>query len=96
MLMLVKNNNILDYFIYHKEEKYLLGNKNLDNKEYQKDLVGKYLDNKSIKNILFRCTYQNRLLASKLLSFLEEIRFHKEKFLASKFISDIKYHYLGS
>ena len=57
MLMLVKNNNILDYFIYHKEEKYLLGNKNLDNKEYQKDLVGKYLDNKSIKNILFRCTY---------------------------------------
>lgn len=57
MLTLAKNNNILDYVIYHKEEKYLLSNKNLDNKEYQKDLVGKHLDNKSIKNMLFRRTY---------------------------------------
>lgn len=35
------------------------------------------------------------LSASKLLSFLEEIRFSEQKFPADKLISDIKYYYLG-
>ena len=39
--MLAEDDNTSDYFIYHNEEKYLLGNKRQDLEEDQKDLVGK-------------------------------------------------------
>lgn len=32
MSILIKNKNLLDYFIYHEEKKYLLDNKKQNNK----------------------------------------------------------------
>lgn len=53
---MVEDDNILDYFIYYKEEKYLLGNKKQDIKKNQRDLISKSLDNESIKDILPKYT----------------------------------------
>ena len=55
-LMLVKDNNALDYFIHHNKKKYPLGNKGPNVKKNQRDLVGKSSNKKSIKNILPRRT----------------------------------------
>lgn len=52
MSIIAKDDNTIDYFIHHKKEKYPLGNKKQDIENDQKILIGKSLDNKSIKNIL--------------------------------------------
>lgn len=52
--MLTKDNYTSDYFIYYNEKKYLLDNKKQDIKKDQKDLIGKSLDSKSVKNMLSR------------------------------------------
>lgn len=48
-----------------KKEKYLWGNKKQRIEKYLKDLIGKNLDTKSIKNKLFRYTSKDEFLASK-------------------------------
>lgn len=93
--MLAKNNNIFNYSIYHKGEKYPLDNKKPNSKKNQKDLIGKSLDNKSIKNILLEHISQDGFFVSGLFSFWREIRFNEQKFLAIKLILDIKYYYSG-
>lgn len=60
-----------------KKEEYLQGNKRQNIKENKRDLVGKSLDNKSVRDRLFRHTPQNRLFASDLTLSLREIRFYK-------------------
>lgn len=52
--ILVNDNDKLDYFIYHKEEKYLLGNKKQkqNNKEDQKNFLRKSSNNASIRDML--------------------------------------------
>ena len=69
--MLAESNNIASYFIYYKKEKYLLDNKKQDIEEDQRDLIGKNSDNKSIKDMLLRCTLQNKLFTSELSSLRE-------------------------
>lgn len=60
------------------------------------NLVGKSSDAKShIKNILLRHTPLDGLLANVSLSFLREVRFIKQVFLASTLIFNIKYNLLG-
>lgn len=46
--------------------------------------------------MLSKHIFQNGLLASKLLSFLREVKFGKQEFFASKPIFNIKYHHPGS
>lgn len=79
-----------------KKEKYLRGNKRQDEKEDQKDLVGKSLDNESIRDRLPRCISQDGLFASQSISFLKEVRFSEQKFPAGSFVSNIKYNYRRS
>ena len=57
MLILAKNNHILNYSIYYKEEKYLLGNKNENSKKDKRNLISKSLDNKNVKDILLKCIF---------------------------------------
>lgn len=59
-------------------------------------MVVKSSDNKSIKNRLPRCTFEDELLISESTSSLNEVRFSKQEFSASKPLSNIKYHYPGS
>lgn len=59
MQILAKNNNILNYFIYYNKKKYLLGNKRLENKKDQKNLLGKNSNNRNIINLLFGHIFQN-------------------------------------
>lgn len=94
--MLAKDNNTLDYFIYHKKKKFLLGNKKQNIEEDQKDLISKSLDNESIKNMLPRYISQDGLLVNELLSSLKKIRFSKQEFSISTPVSDIKYDHAGS
>ena len=74
-LMLAKDNNTSDYFMYYKEEKYPLGNKKQDVEEDQKDLISKSLVNENVRDMLFERTSQDRLLGNELLSFLKEVKF---------------------
>ena len=71
--MLVEDDNVLDYFMYHNKEKFLLDNKEQDIKKDQKDLMGKSSNNKIIKSMLLGRTLQNEFLASKLLLSLKEV-----------------------
>ena len=80
--------------MYHKEEKYPLGNKRQNVKEDQKDLVKESSNNKSVRNIPFGYIPEDRLFGSELSSPLREIRFNKQEFLTGTSISDIKYNYL--
>lgn len=91
--MLAEDNNASDYFIYYNKKKYPLGNKKKDIREDQRHLVGESSDNKNVKNMLPRCTSQDELFASKLLFFLKEIWFNKQKFFASIPVSNIKYNH---
>ena len=50
--ILAEDNNAFNYFIYHNEEEYRLGNKKQDVEADQRELVSKKLDNKSIKDML--------------------------------------------
>ena len=50
--MLAADNNTSDYFMHHKEEKYLLDNKGQDIKEDQKDLLDKSSDTESVREML--------------------------------------------
>lgn len=65
-LILAKNDNASNYFMYHNKDKYLLGNEEQNIKEDQKNLIYKNLDNKSVKNMLLKYTPQDRLFASEL------------------------------
>lgn len=65
-------------------------------KEDQRDSVSKSSDNKSTKNLLLKCTFQDRYLRSKLSLSWKKVRFSKREFFASISISDIKYDHLGS
>lgn len=91
--MLVKDDNVLDSFIHHNKKKYSLGNDGQNVEEDQKNLIGKSLDNKSIKNILFERISQDGLFANKSSFLLREIWFSKQEFFASTLVSDIKYNY---
>ena len=73
--MLAEDDDALDYFIYYEEEKYPLGNKKQDVEEDQRHLVGKNLENKSVRDILPGRTLQDELLRSELSSFLREVRY---------------------
>lgn len=77
ILMLVEDDNILDYFINHKEEKYPLSNKRQNINEDQKDLIGKSLDNESIRNILLGYIPQDGIFISKSSLSLRKVRFSK-------------------
>lgn len=73
--MLAKNDNALTYFMYYKEEDYLLGNKRQNIKEDQKDLVSKSSVNKNARNMLFEDISQDRFFANELSSSLKEVGF---------------------
>lgn len=75
--ILVEDNNASDYFMYYDEKKYLLDNKKQDIKKDQKNLINKSSDSKSVKNMLFRHTHQNGLLANELSLSLKEVQFNK-------------------
>ena len=92
--MLAKNGNASDYFFNHKKNKYSLGNKKQNIEEDLKNLVGKSLDNKNIKNMLFRYILKDWLFINKLSSFLKEIEFNKQEFPTGIAISEIKYNHL--
>lgn len=50
--ILIENNNKSDYFIYYNKEKYSLDNKKQNIKKDQRDLIGKSLDGKNIRNMM--------------------------------------------
>lgn len=55
-IMMGEKDNALSYFTYHKEEKYLLGNKKQGIEEDQRDLVGEIFNAENRKSILSRHT----------------------------------------
>ena len=63
--------------MYHKGEKYPLGNKGQNVEEDQKDSIGKSSDNESVRNMLPGHILEDGLLESKLSSSLREVRFSK-------------------
>lgn len=75
--MLIESNATLDDFIYHKEEKYLLVNYKQNGEDNQKNLITKNFKNKTLKNMLSKRTFQDKLRATKLLSFIREQEFGK-------------------
>ena len=93
-LMLAEDDNTSDYFIYHNKEEYPLGNEGKDVEEDQRDSVGKSSDNKSVRNILLDRIPQDGLLVSESSSFLREVWFDKQKYLAATLVSDINYNQL--
>ena len=94
--MLAEDDNASDYFMHHKEEEYLLGNKGQDVEEDQRDWVGKSSNNESIKHMLPGCTSQDGLFRSKSSSSLKEVRFSKQECPTGTLISNIKYDHSRS
>ncbi len=56
--MLAKDDNAFDHFIYYKEDKYLLDNKEQKIRENLRDLISQCSDNESLRNRLPRHTSQ--------------------------------------
>ena len=50
--MLAEDDNASNYFMYHKEVKYPIGNKKQNVEKDPRDLVGKSLDNESVRDML--------------------------------------------
>ncbi len=76
MPILKKDDNISENFEFYKDENFIL--KEQDITEDYRNLVGKRLDIRShIKDSLFRCTFQDKLLANELSLSLRKIRFNK-------------------
>lgn len=59
--MLAENNDVSNYFIYHEEEEYPLGNEKQNVEEDQSALVGKCSDNENVRDILPGHTPQDGL-----------------------------------
>ncbi len=90
-----EDNNALETFEPYKDEKSILEKQNIE-RDY-KNLVGKSSDIEiCTKNSLSKRISQDRLLASKLSSFLREVRFNEQESLTDKLVLDIKYYHLGS
>lgn len=76
MLMLKKDDNLLDNFEAYIDKKLALKGPNMEAADI--DLVDESLNTKShAKVLLSGCTPQNRLFESELSSSLKEIRFSK-------------------
>lgn len=91
--MIEEDNNLLNNFGYYENEKPALEKPNIE--EDNIDQTKKSLDTKNhVKNLLSRCTTQDGLLRSELLSSLKEVRFIDQKFATGIPISNIKYIYL--
>ena len=93
--MLGKDNNTLEYFGAHKNEKYTLDEKDI--KRVYRDLVGDNLDTGSRqRDSLSEHILQNWLLANESWSLLRKVRFSEQELPASKPVLNIKYHHPGS
>ena len=94
--MLAKNDNASGYFMHHNEREYPLGNEGQDVEKDQTDLVGESSDNKRVKNMLYKHISQDGLLANESSSFLRNVWFSEQEFLAGIPVSDIKYNHSES
>ena len=95
MVMPREDDNTSEYYELHEDEKYILDKQDIE--KDNKNLVGKSSDIRSrVRDSLSGCTPQNGLLTSELSLSLKEVKFGKQEFLASKPVSDIKYHHLSS
>ncbi len=95
MPMLAEDDDTSDHLMYHKKDKYPLGNKEKEIRENQRDLVGQSSDNESLRDMLPRHTPQAGLLRSESSSFLREVKFCDQEFAAGTPVSNIKYDHPG-
>ena len=95
MLILGKDDNASENFGSHEDEKSILEEQDIERDNI--NLVNKSSDiGTCVRNGLFRCTPQDRLLISKSSSSLREARFNEQEFPADKPILDIKYYHPSS
>lgn len=90
-----KNDNTSENLGPYEDEKSILEEQDI--KRENRDSSKKNSDTRNcITDKLSRHTLQDRIFASDLSSFLNDVRFHEQEFPVDKSVLEIKYHHLSS